>query len=192
MRYISIDIETTGLDYKNDLILEFSAIIEDTELNLPIEQLPILNIKFYYENIIGSPYALELNKNLINYIKNNKDKCIEYKYDDETFNNKLIKFLLDNNFNLNEKINIAGKNFSNFDKLFLINKFNIFQQIILSHRVLDPAILYLDLKLDSTLPDLSTCCERANIKINNLHTATEDALLIIKLIRAYYDKYNNK
>ncbi|HPM21940.1 MAG TPA: hypothetical protein PLY35_11900 [Thermotogota bacterium] len=131
MRYISIDIETTGLDYKNDLILEFSAIIEDTELNLPIEQLPILNIKFYYENIIGSPYALELNKNLINYIKNNKDKCIEYKYDDETFNNKLIKFLLDNNFNLNEKINIAGKNFSNFDKLFLINKFNIFANNII-------------------------------------------------------------
>ena len=34
MRYVSIDIETTGLDRQNDQVLEVGAVIEDTDKQL--------------------------------------------------------------------------------------------------------------------------------------------------------------
>ena len=35
MRYISIDLETTGLDSENNQIIEFGAVLEDTNNILP-------------------------------------------------------------------------------------------------------------------------------------------------------------
>ena len=40
MKYISIDIETTGLDPENCQILSIGAVIEDTLNQLPFEELP--------------------------------------------------------------------------------------------------------------------------------------------------------
>ena len=65
MKYVSIDLETTGLDRENDQVLSIGAIIEDTNLKLPYEELP----KFYgiilHDRITGSPFAISLNKDLI-------------------------------------------------------------------------------------------------------------------------------
>ncbi len=40
MKYLSIDIETTGLDPLKDQLLSFGAIIEDTENPLPFDEIP--------------------------------------------------------------------------------------------------------------------------------------------------------
>jgi DNA polymerase III epsilon subunit-like protein len=65
MKYISIDIETTGLDPETCQILSIGAVIEDTNNLLPFNDLP----KFYgiikQENLAGSVFALNLNKDLI-------------------------------------------------------------------------------------------------------------------------------
>jgi hypothetical protein len=39
MKYVSIDIETGGLDARYSL-LEFAAVVEDTADQLPLEELP--------------------------------------------------------------------------------------------------------------------------------------------------------
>lgn len=65
MKYISIDIETTGLDPETCQILSVGAVIEDTNNLLPIEELPRIHIAILRENIAGSMFAINLNKSLI-------------------------------------------------------------------------------------------------------------------------------
>ena len=40
MRYISIDIETTGLDAETNQILSIGAVVEDTNNLVPFDELP--------------------------------------------------------------------------------------------------------------------------------------------------------
>ena len=68
MKYISIDVETTGLDSENNDILSIGAIIEDTELKLPFDEIPKFHGAIVHEEVIGSLLALNMNKELIEYI----------------------------------------------------------------------------------------------------------------------------
>jgi len=55
------------------------------------------------------------------------------------------------------------------------------------HRVLDPASLYFDPKIDAALPDMKTCMERAGIEGEVAHTAVHDAKVVIDLLRRKYN-----
>ena len=65
MRYISIDIETTGIDSENCEILSIGAILEDTEKNLPFEEVPKFHCAINRRSIKGEIFALNMNKDLI-------------------------------------------------------------------------------------------------------------------------------
>ena len=65
MKYISIDIETTGLDPENNDILSIGAIVEDSNNPLPFDQCPKFHVAIIREQLTGSPFALNLNKELI-------------------------------------------------------------------------------------------------------------------------------
>src|SRR5690349_12095405 len=66
MKYVSIDLETTGLDPENCVILELAAIIEDTKTQLPREQCPIFHRYVDHGNrLAGEPYALVMNAALM-------------------------------------------------------------------------------------------------------------------------------
>jgi oligoribonuclease len=69
MRYISIDVETTGLDPENCQILSIGAVIEDTLNPLPFEELPKFHAIIKRENVSGSIFALNLNRDLIQAMK---------------------------------------------------------------------------------------------------------------------------
>ena len=69
MRYISIDIETTGLDVDFNQILSIGAVIEDTLNPLPFEELPKFHAVIKRESVYGSIFALNLNRDLIQAIK---------------------------------------------------------------------------------------------------------------------------
>lgn len=85
MKYISIDIETTGLDPATCQILSIGAVIEDTNKILPIEELPRFHGVIKRENINGSIFAINLNKNLIEAIKDYSEaKTDELKEEVET------------------------------------------------------------------------------------------------------------
>ena len=74
----------------------------------------------------------------------------------------------------------AGKNFASFDRQFL-KRLPKFEQVVkLSHRTLDPALLFW-LAGDEKLPDSKTCYERAGMNPKVAHTALEDALAVVRL-----------
>jgi len=65
MRYISIDIETTGLDRELCQVLSIGAIIEDTENPLPYNEIPKFHGAIKRQTIYGELYAINLNRDLI-------------------------------------------------------------------------------------------------------------------------------
>lgn len=69
MKYISIDIETTGLDAEFNQILSIGAVIEDTLNPIPFEELPKFHAVIKRESVYGSIFALNLNRDLIQAIK---------------------------------------------------------------------------------------------------------------------------
>lgn len=65
MKYVSIDIETTGLDPEKHQILTIGAVIEDSNNTLPIEDLPSIHIAILRKEIVGSPFAINMNRDII-------------------------------------------------------------------------------------------------------------------------------
>ena len=68
MKYVSIDIETSGLDTENNKVLSIGAIIEDTTNKLPLEDVPKFHCIVLQNQITGSPYALNMNSDIIRYM----------------------------------------------------------------------------------------------------------------------------
>lgn len=65
MIYVSIDIETTGLNPETCQILSIGLAVEDTSCVAPIEKIPTLEIGILRERIEGEIYAINLNRELI-------------------------------------------------------------------------------------------------------------------------------
>jgi oligoribonuclease len=65
MKYLSIDIETTGLDRENCQILSVAAIVEDTTKKLPFDEIPKFHVAIKRQSINGDMYAINLNRDLI-------------------------------------------------------------------------------------------------------------------------------
>ncbi len=179
MIYLSIDIETSGLDHNKAQVLEFAAVLEDTSKNIPLANLPFFHAIFSYTRIEGDPVALKMNSELIAKIARGEgmswaDACISFG-----------KFLYNNGFIVNKQglytINVAGKNYNKFDDRFLQN--TPFLHLFKAHsRTLDPAILYA-VPTDDKLPSLEECKRRAGLEPKVAHTALADALDVIELIR---------
>lgn len=227
MKFISIDVETSGLDPESNQVLSIGAIIEDSENPLPLDKCPKFHAAIRHDEITGSLFAINLNRELIETIvsyqecksQEEKDDIEEssgmrfYHKDDivEAFYhflylNGMVK--VDLNANMMEAIHkrdrdgnsvpvltsrikpthitVAGKNFATFDKLFL-EKLPRWKQVIrIKQRILDPAILYVDWKGDSSLPSLGECKERAGIEGIVTHNALEDAWDVVELLRKKY------
>lgn len=73
MRYISIDLETTGLDAEQNQILSFGAVVEDPNKKLPYHEVPKFYAIIRHRNIFGNITALNMNKELIGQIKSYED-----------------------------------------------------------------------------------------------------------------------
>ena len=218
MIYVSIDIETSGLDHEKHKVLSIGAIIEDTEKKLPYEECPKFNAVILQNEITGSPRALTMNKGLIAMIgeylegtddvRFNMDTILNYSFHrEEDVIKQFYTFLWCNGFShldspsiLNDvngipiidgkskpiTLNVAGKNFGTFDKLFL-QQLPWWQKLIRTRqRVIDPAILMVDWKNDNSLPNLTTCKERAGIEGMVTHDALEDAWDVIEVLRKFY------
>lgn len=61
MKYVSIDIETTGLNPEKCQVLQIGAVIEDTSNPLPFEELPKFNCIVEHDDYLGQPTALKMN-----------------------------------------------------------------------------------------------------------------------------------
>ena len=223
MRYVSVDIETSGLDPEKNCILSIGAIIEETENKLPFEDCPKFNAVILQREILGSPRAITMNKDLIamigEYLEGTDETRFlmnthtDYQFLEKEDVVKEFYWWLDENgfghglidnsggyveikdgkhrpmINSSTKpitLNVAGKNFGTFDKLFL-QQLPWWQKLIkVRQRVLDPAILMVDWKNDTSLPNLTTCKERAGVSGIVTHNALEDAWDVIEVLRRFY------
>lgn len=218
MKYVSIDIETSGLNHDMNHVLSIGAIIEDTNNKLPYEELPKFNAIILQNNIQGSPRAVTMNKEIISlmgdylegtdevrYVLNNNSGYNFYEEEDVV--KEFYKFLWSNGYStldspsthVNGKLtpiidgktkpitlNVAGKNFGTFDRLFLV-ELPWWQKLIRTRqRVLDPAILCVDWVNDDSLPSLTTCKDRMNVEGIVTHNALEDAWDVIEILRKFY------
>lgn len=210
MIYCSIDLETTGLheepiidEKTGDIItpacsiLEFGAVLEDTNNILPLKDLPIFHcyIKHPGGNISGNIFALNLNAEIIANLKNEKELKDTYTYlKPDELADSFLAWLKIQGLEIKESygkfhttITVAGKNFSGFDRKFL-NKIPEFStKIRMRQRVIDPSVLFVDWKEDECLPSLDECNAKIGHTVPVQHTAVEDALDVIRLLRKSYE-----
>lgn len=186
MKYISIDIETTGLDHYNCDILQIGMAFEDTNTDIPLVDLPNLELWIDHNELTFEPYALQMHERsgLLNQWQHaNRVTMEEAMLDIETW---LFSLGYELNDDKKFKFVVAGKNYNSFDKLFLHGNYEWTELIDEHHRTIDPAMLYIDWENDKVPPSLDKCLKRAGFNTTVTHYALEDALDVIKVVRVYY------
>lgn len=174
MQFVSVDIETTGLNPETCQVIEFGAVMVDLELGVKVEFHRYVRHELY----IGEAYALGMHSELLKKINSSVFSTTPELLGIE-FSVWLQGFLID------KRAVVAGKNFGMFDYAFL-RRLPGFEGLFY-HRVLDPGMLYFDPKVDQVPPDLKTCWIRQfGTEQPVAHTALEDARMVADLLVAYY------
>lgn len=198
MKFVVIDIETTGVDSEKNQIIEIGALIEDTEKKLPIEELPRFKAIIKHDSYVGSSVAINMNNRIFSLlsqaeiIRNSTEKsAFESKYNIITISQAIgeFRYFIKQYYfdGLNpEPINIAGKNFPVFDKLFLDKAEFWDKNFKYERRFIDPAMFYVDWSKDRRLPSLDECLKRAGIERQVTHDAIEDCIDTLLCLRAKY------
>lgn len=184
MKLVSIDLETTGLDPDTCDILEFAAVLDDLSVMVPIEKLPVFHTYFIKDKYIGEPFALSMHPEIFRRIAERDTK--KYNFMSATkLGWAFRKFLVNNGYKEEHDqvvITAAGKNFAAFDLQFLKRKTDMLKHINVRHRIIDPAILYLEIG-DNAPPSITECKKRAHLDPVVAHTAEADAKDVIQLVR---------
>lgn len=208
MKYVSIDIETSGLDPENNQVLSIGAVVEDTTKKLRWDEIPKFYCIVLQRSITGSPRAIQMNNRVIKfmgeYLEGSKavrealEKNIAF-YEKDEVAKAFYTFLRPyfgephsghpedpNHVKKPLLINVAGKNFGTFDNVFL-KKLPWWQKLIQAkQRIMDPAMLFLDWEHDEELPSLTICKDRAGVEGDVTHDALEDAMDVVDVLRKFY------
>lgn len=198
--YISLDLESTGLDPQSCQIIEIGAVLDDLSKSVPLEKLPSFHAYVLpYQGqwvpglgggsnlLTGEPFALAMNHEIISRIAKQEEQYTYLEYEElaEAFA-KWVNSLVEDGYLTSTKITVAGKNFAGFDKLFLAQVPGWNDYVKIHHRSIDPAVLYWNPMTDQNLPSLEECLKRAGCEKSVSHTAVEDAKDVIRLIRAKF------
>lgn len=186
-RFVSIDLETTGLDAEKCDIIEVGAIIDDWLF--PLEEPPIFHCYIVKNNYCGQAMALSMHAEIFRRIAI-REEGYTYLYPSE-LPNALGHWMKENgayqidpeNPDREPRAVIAGKNFGMFDDRFLRKLKNFDEYVKYHHRLIDPAMLYWRPWEDSRPPGLKKCMERAGLEGEVEHTALEDAKIVAKLVQ---------
>lgn len=183
-KLLSLDIETTGLDKESHDILSIGMIVVDTDKvgkKPKLKDLPHLYIAIKHEEVCGSLYALNMNKDLIEGII--KGHVEGARLLDAVEAGNAIADFLDTHFGKN-KITVIGKNAAAFDIPFLENYFWMaLGDKRFRHRVIDVGSMYYDPNVLDEVPNLKQCKELAGIDGIVSHNALEDAFDVVLLER---------
>jgi DNA polymerase III epsilon subunit-like protein len=189
MKYISIDIETTGLSPTNNQVLEVGAVLGDTHDPTIIGEFQVIML---HSTLIGDPFAINMNQELIRIISGQRDRQELTSEEASLFTGFIVPadfcrffaiWAYDlNNLSKDSGILFGGKNVASFDLPFL-DELGFGRTIKRKHRVLDPAMLYIE-PSDVVPPDLDTCIRRSGLDIptGKRHRALVDAEIVNRLI----------
>lgn len=183
MIYASIDLETTGLQPEWCQVLEIGCVVDDLQQPHQINP-PTFHAYIRHEKIRGQPYALNLNRKILEILADNTHPHIMSPHEAG------VNFheFLNTHFGRN-KVTAAGKNFQSFDMPFLTKLWNHINVKEMFHqRSIDPAFSFLRPD-DKVLPDLQECLKRAGVNHPfQLHTAIDDAKAVVALVRHISDR----
>lgn len=185
--YVSIDIETTGIDYEYCQVLDFGAVVDDWVT--PVENLPRFHAYLIHNKIVGEPKALAMNAKILDRIADrDKPECADFTFLEPDQLAGLFELWAKSHDAFGsggsgKSLIPAGKNFQGFDRPFL-KRVPRFGRVNMIHRCIDPAMLFWNPLTDAEPPSTKTCYERAGIQNEVAHTSVEDAIGIVKLIRA--------
>ncbi|GAB3240029.1 hypothetical protein GCM10027346_33750 [Hymenobacter seoulensis] len=190
MRYISLDLETTGGRPLRHQILELAAVIEDTKNLRPLAELPVFRRVVRHPEYVGTAGALALNARLLEELarkEDNPELCTP-----EELVPQLREFLLAHGFRPDKHdcitVTMAGKNIASFDLGFLRELPGYGTLVRAEPAMLDPAAFYLNWRKDSRLPTMQICKARAGFADDTVaHEAVADALDVVQLLRPFYD-----
>lgn len=185
-RFVSIDIETTGLNPETCSIIEIGAVIDDW-LD-PIDEPPTFHCYIKRHEYSGEPYALSMHPTIFRRIAI-EERGFNYFYPSEAvvyFGAWLKEFdayqIDPNNPDHEPRAVVAGKNFAMFDDKFLRKLPHFDQHIKYHHRIIDPAMLFWNPLTDIKPPGTETCMQRAGLQGTVAHNALDDAIVVSKMI----------
>lgn len=206
MRYVSLDLETTGLRPDHDQILQVAMVLEDTDrCDVPVEALPCFTCLVSYSfGYAGQPYALALNADLLRALADVRDPTSDDQnatgvslrgsaaqvYGAARWEREAVDWL--KGYTAGKKITVAGKNAAGFDLPF-IREHHLRRSIdeddadlsgLFLHRVLDPGSVFFD-PTRATLPSLADLKTEMGLGAV-AHDALDDARDVIRVLRRRY------
>lgn len=182
MRYISVDLETTGLDTNKCQIVMASFVLEDTERpEVPLEELKHCTALIRHENYYWESYALNMNQWIVNHLY---EKFTPFKVlTPEDWENEVLKYLFQIDYRQERKFTLAGKNIGGFDSKFLpksiLNRCH--------YRYIDVGSVCIDWSKDK-VGSLSDLKNERGLGKEVTHNAYYDALDVIKILRTTYKR----
>lgn len=195
MIYVSIDLETTGLDPRVDQVLQVALVVEDTSQaqDVPVGQLPTFECLVQAPGDVysGSPYALWLNGDLLKALAK-PERFDDLGYLGATLRGRRLPIYAAPVWERVAadwltrqvgpgRVTASGKNAAGFDLQFLSGEL----KARFLHRVLDPGSAFVDFQRSKllSLDELKTAYE---VEGPVSHDATEDARDVIRLLRKLY------
>lgn len=168
MKYLSIDIETTGLDPDKHQILEFAAVLDDLENPRPMSVLRYYHRLIRWDDYVINDYCLDLHQNLLSLIHRNPPMTILIDQLGPEFSAWLVMM------GVKGQYNVAGANFAGFDGVFLkwVPEFPPW-----FYRVIDVGNLFFEKDMDR-LPGLEDIMPN-----DEPHRALPDAMSVVRAIR---------
>ena len=176
MKYVSLDLETTGLD-KECAVIEVAIVLEDTSAYPlpPVEELPqrswlIRPDQMFFANWI----AMEMNHELLKEAHESERSVGAHEAWDDMENTLrawgfgMVK---------GNRATLAGKNVAGFDRKFLPRSVDRY----FHHRCIDPGSVLIDFTRDK-VPGMRELLGEGNVQ----HRALGDALDVVRLLRRRY------
>lgn len=193
MKYVSLDIETTGINPKTDQILMVSMVLEDTDVKpLPlVENLPHLTFFVKHPRYEGNATALNMNAWILEEVSSPPDKRKNPDIPIIPIQNveaEMVGWLLGRfGGEMHGKIPVAGKNAAGFDLQFFPDQL----QRWFHYSVIDAGSVLIDWS-EPRVKSLATlvkeyASEQSSFKFN-AHNAHHDAMVVISCLRTSYPK----
>lgn len=189
MLYISLDIETLGLE-RVAPIIEFGAVLANWMTGEMLDKCHTYVTHDRYNNC--EPFAMSMHPHILRRIAT-REEGYEYTHIDNltAYFDAWIDRCTDRYPEFgDQKFVLAGKNLATFDLPMLecqCEGWYEWASKFVHHRVIDPGNLFWIPHLDLVIPNSDLCRERASIKRNEeeKHNALADAEDVVEMIHSY-------
>ncbi len=182
MKFIILDLETTGLNPNVHSIIQVGAIAVDTGLWEYEGHQGTFEFTINPGDAVWSPNAIRMHQQ-----SGLLTEALTNGHGPDTFQRAFLSWLESAGYFLYhdepERITLAGANVGGFDLQFLRRMH--WENIYFDDRTIDPAIYCVDYEQDEKLPSLQTCKERTGNTTPVAHTALADCWDVYNILKLH-------